>query len=71
MLTSLEIKSGQTEPEAESHVSSVLRHLNEIVDEARRDWIPPAQDDVVFSHEPKVGESTEWASGERCQKFVQ
>ena len=43
-----------TEPEAESHVSSVLRQLNEIVDEARRDWIPPAQDDVVFSHEARL-----------------
>ena len=45
-----------TEPEAESHVSavrvsSVLRQLNEIVDEARWDWIPPAQDEVVMTPE--------------------
>ncbi|OLP75587.1 Retrovirus-related Pol polyprotein from transposon TNT 1-94 [Symbiodinium microadriaticum] len=45
-----------TEPEAESHVSavrvsSVLRQLNEIVDEARWDWIPPTQDEVVMTRE--------------------
>ena len=34
-----------TEPEAESHVSSVLRQLNEIVDEAELDSTSP-QDDV-------------------------
>ena len=32
-------------------VSSVLRQLNEIVDEARWDWIPPTQDEVVMTLE--------------------
>ena len=45
-----------TEPEAESHVSSVhvssvMRQLNEIVEEARWDWIPPARDEVVVTRE--------------------
>ena len=40
-----------TEPEAEAHVSSVLQQLNEIVEVARRDWIPPAQDEFVVTRE--------------------
>ena len=40
-----------TEPESEAHVSSVMCSLNEIVEEARRDWIPPAQDEFVVTQE--------------------
>ncbi|CAE7721464.1 unnamed protein product [Symbiodinium sp. CCMP2592] len=45
---------GWTEPESEAHVSSVMRQLNEIVDEVRRDWIPPAQDEFVMTREASV-----------------
>ena len=39
------------EPEGEAQVRSVLQQLQGIVDEARQDWIPQAEDSITWRNQ--------------------